>query len=56
MRDQLHRRRRETDRAEERVRQAERLGDRAALLMATAKAEAAHRRRAEWVAIEADRP
>ncbi|MGZ9276825.1 MAG: hypothetical protein ACXW4L_06865 [Candidatus Limnocylindrales bacterium] len=42
------RRRRESDRAEERARQAARLGDRAAFLMATALAEAARRRRDEW--------
>lgn len=48
MTDRDYRRRRESDRAEERANRAKRLGDHAAFVMATAQAEAARRRRAEW--------
>jgi hypothetical protein len=46
--DQGYRRRRESDRAEERAARAADRGDRAAYLMAMAMADAARRRRAEW--------
>ncbi len=49
MTDAVYRRRRESDRAEEQARRATQLGDRAAFLMKTAQAEAARRRRDEWV-------
>jgi hypothetical protein len=42
-------RRRESDRAEERASQAAKFGDYAAFVMASAKADAARRRREEWV-------
>lgn len=48
MTEDTHRRRRESDRAEERAIRASQRGDHAAYLMATAQAEAARRRRAEW--------
>jgi hypothetical protein len=42
-------RRRESDRAEERASQAAKFGDYAAFVMASAKADAARRRREDWV-------
>jgi hypothetical protein len=41
-------RRRESDRAEERARRAERFGDVLGFVVASAQAEAAQRRRDEW--------
>lgn len=48
MADETYRRRRESDRAEERAARAADRGDHAGYLMAMAQAEAARRRRAEW--------
>jgi hypothetical protein len=50
MTGQVHYRRRESDRADERSGRAAQLGDYAAYVIATAQAEAARRRRAEWEA------
>ncbi len=48
MTDHVNRRRRASDRAEERVTRAARHGDQAGFVVASAQAEAAYRRRAEW--------
>jgi hypothetical protein len=46
--DHVNRRRRASDRAEERAIRAARHGDQAGFVVASAQAEAANRRRAEW--------
>jgi hypothetical protein len=48
MTEQVYRRRRETDRAEQRAQRAADRGDHAGYLMAMGQAEAARRRREEW--------
>ena len=48
MTDAIFRRRRESDRAEERAARAADRGDHAGYLMAMAQAEAARQRRVEW--------
>jgi len=52
LRDTSCNRRRESDRAEERVRRAEKFGDILAFVVTSAQAEAARRRRDEWAARE----
>jgi hypothetical protein len=46
--DHVNKRRRESDRAEERADRAAKLGDFAGFVVASGQAEAARRRRAEW--------
>ena len=48
MTDQVYRRRRETDRAEQRAERAADLGDHAGYLLAMGQADAARRRREAW--------
>jgi len=48
MADEVYRRRRETDRAEQRAERAADRGDHAGYLMALAQADRARLRRAEW--------